>query len=53
MIKLKCSDFSVKVTNQTCDYNIQIVLDKYFLDEKNTTTNYIIYSKWSKCPGCF
>jgi len=34
MIKLKYSDFSVKVTNQTCDYNIQIILDKYFLDEK-------------------
>ena len=37
MIKLKYSDFSVKVTNQTCDYNIQIVLDKYFLDEKEKT----------------
>jgi len=34
MIKLKYSDFSIKVTNQTSDYNIQIVLDKYFLDEK-------------------
>jgi hypothetical protein len=34
MMKLKYSDFSVKVTNQTSDYNIQIVLDKYFLDEK-------------------
>ena len=37
MIKLKYSDFSVKVTNQTSDYNIQIVLDKYFLDEKEKT----------------
>ena len=37
MIKLKHSDFSVKVTNQTCDYNIKIALDKYFLDEKEKT----------------
>jgi hypothetical protein len=37
MIKLKYSNFSVEVTNQTCDYNIEIVLDKYFLDEKEKT----------------
>ena len=37
IIKLKYSDFSVKLTNQTCDYNIQIVLDKYFLDEREKT----------------
>lgn len=37
MMKLKHIDFSVKVTNQTCDYNIKIVLDKYFLDEKEKT----------------
>jgi hypothetical protein len=34
MIKLKYIDFNVKVTNQTSDYNVEIVLDKYFLDEK-------------------
>jgi hypothetical protein len=37
IIKLKYDDFSVKVTNKTCDYNIKIVLDKYFLDETEKT----------------
>lgn len=36
-IQLMHNDFSVKVTNQTCDYNIQIILDKYFLDEREKT----------------
>lgn len=34
IIKLLFSSFNIKLTNKTQDYNVEIVIDKYFLDNK-------------------